>query len=81
VAARRVAIVPHTHWDREWYQPFQAFRLRLVELLDELLPRLEADGYGNGVAVPDDAKALLARMRAYVDALGRLLHRAPPCSG
>ena len=32
-----------THWDREWYPPFQAFRLRLVELLDDLLPRLEAD--------------------------------------
>ena len=41
--ARRVAIVPHTHWDREWYSPFQAFRLRLVEVLDDLLPRLEAD--------------------------------------
>jgi len=41
--ARTVAIVPHTHWDREWYQPFQVFRLRLVELLDDLLPALEAD--------------------------------------
>lgn len=40
---RRVTIVPHTHWDREWYSPFQTFRLRLVDLLDELLPRLEAD--------------------------------------
>lgn len=38
-----VAIVPHTHWDREWYSPFQAFRIRLVRLLDELLPLLEAD--------------------------------------
>jgi len=41
--ARMVAIVPHTHWDREWYQPFQTFRLRLVELLDGLLPQLESD--------------------------------------
>lgn len=41
--ARRVAIVPHTHWDREWYAPFQTFRLRLVELLDELLPRMKDD--------------------------------------
>ena len=40
---RRVAIVPHTHWDREWYAPFQAFRLRLVDLLDEFLPLLERD--------------------------------------
>ncbi len=41
--ARTVSVVPHTHWDREWYAPFQAFRLRLVDLLDDLLPRLEAD--------------------------------------
>jgi alpha-mannosidase len=38
-----MAVVPHTHWDREWYSPFQTFRLRLVDLLDDLLPRLEAD--------------------------------------
>jgi hypothetical protein len=41
--ARVVAVVPHTHWDREWYLPFQAFRLALVEMLDEFLPRLESD--------------------------------------
>ncbi len=42
--ARRVAIVPHTHWDREWYEPFQTFRLKLVRLVDELLDLLEGDG-------------------------------------
>ncbi len=41
--SRTVAIVPHTHWDREWYLPFQTFRMRLVRLLDQLLPMLEAD--------------------------------------
>ena len=40
---RTVSIVPHTHWDREWYASFQRFRLRLVDLLDDLLPRLDAD--------------------------------------
>jgi mannosylglycerate hydrolase len=40
---RRVHIVPHTHWDREWYASFQTFRLRLVDLLDDLLPRMEGD--------------------------------------
>ena len=39
----KVAIVPHTHWDREWYAPFQTFRMRLVKLLDSLLPMLERD--------------------------------------
>ena len=42
--ARRVAVVPHTHWDREWYLPFQAFRMGLVEVLDEFLPQLDSDG-------------------------------------
>ncbi|MEP6492789.1 MAG: glycoside hydrolase family 38 C-terminal domain-containing protein [bacterium] len=30
-------IVSHTHWDREWYQPAERFRQRLVGLIDELL--------------------------------------------
>ena len=37
-------LVPHTHWDREWYQPFQRFRMRLVDLVDGVLERAEADG-------------------------------------
>ena len=41
--SRSVHVLPHTHWDREWYDPFPTFRMRLVELLDELLPRLEQD--------------------------------------
>ncbi|MBO0796719.1 MAG: hypothetical protein J2P36_38040, partial [Ktedonobacteraceae bacterium] len=32
-----VIVVPHTHWDREWYQTFQQFRLRLVKTVDQLL--------------------------------------------
>lgn len=38
-----LVIVPHTHWDREWYRPFQHFRARLVRLFDRLLDLLEAD--------------------------------------
>jgi mannosylglycerate hydrolase len=38
-----VHLVPHTHWDREWYLPFQRFRLRLVALVDRLLDAMEAD--------------------------------------
>lgn len=36
-------LVSHTHWDREWYQPFQVFRLRLVQLIDRLLDLLDSD--------------------------------------
>ncbi len=46
MTARRIAIVPHTHWDREWYKSYQDFRLALVELIDTLIPLLEHDaGY------------------------------------
>ena len=38
-----VTIVSHTHWDREWYEPFQVFRFQLVELIDTLLELLEHD--------------------------------------
>jgi alpha-mannosidase len=56
---RRVHIVPHTHWDREWYSPYQTFRLRLVDLLDRLLPQLEGD--------PSYAHFLLDGQMAVVD--------------
>ena len=38
-----VYVVPHTHWDREWYATFETFRAQLVELWDELLTLTEAD--------------------------------------
>ena len=36
-------IVPHTHWDREWYEPHDVFRARLVAMLDDLLTMLEGE--------------------------------------
>jgi mannosylglycerate hydrolase len=38
-----VYVVPHTHWDREWYATFETFRAQLVELWDQLLTLTEAD--------------------------------------
>src|SRR5947207_9551063 len=37
----RVTIVPHTHWDREWYEPFEGFRARLVKMMDTLIELLD----------------------------------------
>ncbi len=36
-------IVPHTHWDREWYLSFQDFRWKLVEAIDGVIDTLEVD--------------------------------------
>jgi mannosylglycerate hydrolase len=32
-------LIFHTHWDREWYLPEPAFRVRLVRMLDDVLDR------------------------------------------
>jgi len=36
-------LVPHTHWDREWYLAEAALRVRLVGMLDDLIVRLQRD--------------------------------------
>src|SRR3954468_12162246 len=34
-------VVNHTHWDREWYMPFQRYRVLLVDAIDHLLQILQ----------------------------------------
>ncbi len=36
-------VVSQTHWDREWYLTFQQFRVRLVDLIDNLLDIMDGD--------------------------------------
>ncbi|GII32196.1 glycoside hydrolase family 38 N-terminal domain-containing protein [Planotetraspora mira] len=38
-----IVVVPHTHWDREWYLPFQRFRMGLVRMLDDVLSAMDDD--------------------------------------
>lgn len=38
-----IHLVPHTHWDREWYLPWQRFRMRLVDLVDGLVDEMGDD--------------------------------------
>lgn len=40
---RTAHFIASTHWDREWYEPFQGFRMRLVSMLDEVLETLNSD--------------------------------------
>ncbi|MCL4545880.1 MAG: hypothetical protein M1118_15040, partial [Chloroflexi bacterium] len=39
----KLILVSHTHWDREWYLPFQQFRANLVEAVDDLLDLMKDD--------------------------------------
>ncbi|MFA1546199.1 alpha-mannosidase [Actinomadura chokoriensis] len=91
-----IVVVPHTHWDREWYLPFQRFRLRLVSLLDGVIDRMEADPrwhftLDGQMAAVDDYLEIRPERRERVAALvreGRLavgpwqiLHDEFLCSG
>ena len=74
----RAYYCPGTHWDREWYEPFQEFRMWLVELVDDLLDLLERQPaytcfHLDGQAVvledylrvrPENRDRLVAQMRA-----------------
>lgn len=71
-----VVIVPHTHWDREWYETHDVFRLKLVHMLDRLLasmatePRYRFTLDGQSAAI-DDYLELRPQAREAVSALAR----------
>ncbi len=75
-------VVPHTHWDREWYLTFQESRIRLVHLVDRLLEILATDPdylhftLDGQTIVVDDYLAIRPERRAEIErhvAAGRLL--------
>ncbi|OPH56356.1 alpha-mannosidase [Paenibacillus ferrarius] len=40
---RTAHIISHTHWDREWYLPYEKHHVRLVKLVDALLDKMDQD--------------------------------------
>ena len=58
MAQRRAHYVLSTHWDREWYQTFQDYRYRLVQLLDRVFDGLE-DGRLQGPFQTDGQAIIL----------------------
>ena len=40
---KKVHVVPHMHWDREWYFSTEESRILLVNNMEEILARLETD--------------------------------------
>ncbi|QCT02308.1 glycosyl hydrolase family 38 N-terminal domain protein [Paenibacillus algicola] len=41
--SRKAHIISHTHWDREWYLPYEKHHVRLIELMDTLLETMEKE--------------------------------------
>ena len=72
-----VLLVPHTHWDREWYHEAGRFRQRLVALVDELLDAPDGHPFlldGQAIVVEDYLDVRPGRRDALAAALraGRL---------
>lgn len=40
---KKVHIISHSHWDREWYMAYEQHHMRLVTLMDDLLELFEKD--------------------------------------
>ena len=70
----KVFVYTHTHWDREWYQPFETFRTYLVDVIKRIVDELEQGKltrfYLDGQAVIlEDALAIAPELAPRVKAL------------
>lgn len=36
-------IISHSHWDREWYMPYESHHMRLIMLIDQILNAIDND--------------------------------------
>src|SRR5438034_10369298 len=50
-------LIPHTHWDREWYMPRAALQARFVDVMDDLIERLQPASASRGFVL--DGQTLL----------------------
>ena len=68
-----VHIISHSHWDREWYQSFETHRMKLIELVDNILDKAENDPEFGGffldgqVIAIDDYLEIRPKKRAQVE--------------
>lgn len=40
---KNVHVISHSHWDREWYMPFECHRAKLIKLIDDCMELFEND--------------------------------------
>ena len=70
---KTVHIISHSHWDREWYQSFESHRMKLIELVDNILDKAENDPEFGGffldgqVIAIDDYLEIRPEKRAQVE--------------
>ena len=77
-----VHIISHSHWDREWYQSFESHRMKLIELVDNILDKAENDpefgGFfldGQVIAIDDYLEIRPENVRRWKNASARAKFR------
>ncbi len=58
LAPDQAFLVSHTHWDREWYLPYNRFRVNLVEVVGKVLDALETDSHFNNFVLDGQCAVL-----------------------
>ena len=38
-----LCVISHTHWDREWYLPYEKHHMLYIEMMDTLIDTMEKD--------------------------------------
>lgn len=51
-------LVSHTHWDREWYLPYNKFRVNLMDVVGKVLDALESDPQFNNFVLDGQCAVL-----------------------
>lgn len=79
---KKIYIMSGTHWDREWYRPYQGFRYKLIKVLTQIVETLEQnENYGiftldGQTVILKDYLEICPEMRPRIEKLikgGRLL--------
>lgn len=79
--AKQVHVVPHMHWDREWYFTAEESKILLMNNMEEIMSRLENDDYptytlDGQTAILEDYFSIMPQNRERVKRLveqGRLI--------
>ncbi len=75
--AKNVHVIPHMHWDREWYFTTEESRILLVNNMEEIMTRLEEDDdypyymLDGQTAILEDYFEVKPENRARVEALAK----------
>ena len=72
-----VHIISHSHWDREWYQSFETHRMKLIELVDNILDKAENDPEFGGFFLDGQVIAIDDYLEKDPDGLDALIEKDP----